>query len=346
MKTIQVHASKHYPVHIGSGLFGHIGSYIKGQKVCIISDSNVWPIYGSRLQSCLEKDGFPVVSFVIRAGENSKNSVFFLEILNLLAENRFQRSDTVLALGGGVVGDLAGFCAACYLRGIPYIQVPTSLLAMVDSSVGGKTAIDLPAGKNLAGAFYQPEAVLCDTDCLGTLPDQIFRQGCSEVIKYGILYEECLFAQLEAQGLQFDREAVITRCIARKAQVVEADELDTGERRKLNLGHTLGHALEKESDYSLSHGEAVAIGIAIVTRAAANLGYCNADSCARIVKVLEQFGLPTHTTLAAEALLHHTLGDKKAAGKSVHMIVPEAIGKCQIHPMDENQLLYFIKAGL
>lgn len=172
----------------------------------------------------------------------------------------------VVALGGGVVGDLAGFAAASYLRGIRFIQVPTTLLAAVDSSVGGKTAIDLPAGKNLAGAFCQPSLVLCDTDTLNSLPLDIFRDGCAEVIKYGVLYDPKLFAHLEEKGLSFDREAVITRCVELKRDVVMEDEFDTGARMKLNLGHTVGHGVEAKSHFAISHGKAVAIGMAIVSR--------------------------------------------------------------------------------
>ena len=261
-------------------------------------------------------------------------------MLNFLAENQITRSDCIIALGGGVVGDLTGFAAATYLRGIQYVQVPTSLLAMVDSSVGGKTAIDLGAGKNLAGAFHQPSLVLCDTDTLNTLPEEIFIDGCAEVIKYGILYDVDLFSHLEEKGLGFDRESVIRRCVELKRNVVMEDEFDTGARMKLNLGHTIGHGVEAVSNYAISHGKAVAIGMAIISRAVR----C-ADS-GRIEAILKQFRLPTTTEYCAADLFSHALSDKKRTGGTVNLIVPRAIGDCAIVPTPVDNLKSLIEAGL
>ena len=237
MNTVTVRASRQYDILIGQGLLPTLGAEAKklgkAQKVCVISETTVYPLYGAVAEESLKSAGFSVVSYVFPAGEESKNGLIFLDLLNFLAENQLTRSDLIVALGGGVVGDLAGFAAASYLRGIRFIQVPTTLLAAVDSSVGGKTAIDLPAGKNLAGAFCQPSLVLCDTDTLNSLPLDIFRDGCAEVIKYGVLYDPKLFAHLEEKGLSFDREAVITRCVELKRDVVMEDEFDTGARMKL-----------------------------------------------------------------------------------------------------------------
>jgi 3-dehydroquinate synthase len=244
------------------------------------------------------------------------------------------------------VGDLAGFVAATYLRGIPFIQVPTTLLAAVDSSVGGKTAIDLPCGKNLVGAFYQPNLVLCDTACLNTLPDDVFRDGCAEVIKYGILFDPELFRHLEQHGLDFDRQAVITRCIELKRDVVAEDEFDTGLRMKLNLGHTIGHGVEACSNFGISHGKAVAIGTAIVTRSSHSESICGDDTAKRIIQIFEQFWLPTHTDFNSQELFEHALSDKKRSGGTVNLILPEAIGCCRIHPMQVEKLKSFIQAGL
>ncbi len=346
MKTIHVQASRAYPVHIGSGILAFLPQAVQGRRVCIISDETVWSLYGETLGIQLDANGIHWVHFLLFPGESSKSFENFQRILNFLADNHFQRSDCLLALGGGVTGDLAGFCAACYLRGIDYIQIPTTVLAAVDSSVGGKTAIDLAAGKNLAGAFWQPAMVLCDTDTLSSLPRTIFRQGCSEIIKYGILYDEPLFSQLESQGLDFDREAVIARCVELKALVVQADELDLGTRRMLNLGHTLGHAIERESGYRLSHGESVSIGMAMATRAATRLGYCESHTCRRILNLLLQFELPVSTGFSPESLHRHALGDKKAIGSTVSVIVPQVIGHCEMIPMSNAELLDFIKAGL
>ena len=224
MNIINVTASASYDVIIGKGIMHEIGKYCKEigspNKVVIISDTNVWGLYGATTVKNLETAGLSVYNFVFEAGEESKNANTYLSILNYLAQKQITRSDMLIALGGGVVGDITGFAAATYLRGIAYIQVPTTLLAMVDSSVGGKTAIDLPAGKNLVGAFYQPRLVLCDTEALNTLPDNIFRDGCAEVIKYGVLYDEKLFSHLSAQGICFDRESVISRCVELKRNVV------------------------------------------------------------------------------------------------------------------------------
>ena len=350
MNTVHVNTAKEYDILIGSGVLSQIGTLAakvcKGGAACIVSDTNVWPLYGSLIQQRLREAGFTVCDFVFSAGEASKNGQTLLSLLNYLAEAHITRSDIIIALGGGVVGDLAGFAAAVYLRGIPFIQVPTTLLAAVDSSIGGKTAIDLPAGKNLAGAFYQPSLVLCDTDCLATLPTETFRDGCAEVIKYGILYDPELFSYLAQAGLGFDREKVITRCVELKRDVVTEDEFDTGARMKLNLGHTIGHGVEKESDFTLSHGKAVAIGIAIISRATAALGICSEGTRDSILAILNTFDLPCSCSYSADALCNAALSDKKRNGGTINLIVPHKIGDCIIRPTPVDALLPFIKAGL
>ena len=344
MNTVTVRASKQYDILIGPGLLPTLGAEAKklgkAKTVCIVSETTVWPLYGKTAADSLANAGFQVVSYVFPAGEESKNGITFLELLNFLAENKLTRSDLIVALGGGVVGDLAGFAAASYLRGIRFIQVPTTLLAAVDSSVGGKTAIDLPAGKNLAGAFCQPSLVLCDTDTLNSLPEDIFRDGCAEVIKYGILYDPVLFAHLEETGLDFDREAVITRCVELKRDVVMEDEFDTGARMKLNLGHTIGHGVEARSEFTLSHGKSVAIGMAIVSRAS----HC--PDTLRILSILETFGLPTGTDFPVDDIYTYTLSDKKRSGGTVSLIIPKTIGHCEIVPTPVEKLKSFIEAGL
>ena len=279
-------------------------------------------------------------------GEASKNAATYLELLNFLAETQLSRTDLIVALGGGVVGDLAGFAAATYLRGIRFVQIPTTLLSAVDSSVGGKTAIDLPAGKNLVGAFCQPSLVLCDIDTLNTLPEEIFRDGCAEVIKYAILYDPQLFATLQQDGLSFDRESVIARCVELKRDVVHEDEFDTGARQMLNLGHTIGHGVEAMSEFTLSHGTSVAIGTAIVTRASAASGICSRETETRILNLLSQFKLPISTTYTAAQLKQRALSDKKRSGSTVNLILPEEIGRCSIRPTPISQLEFFIQAGL
>ena len=350
MNTVSVTASKSYNVLIGRGLLNDIGKHIcsvhKACKVAIISDSNVWPIYGQSVQIHLEESGFDVVHYVFEAGEASKNGNTYLDILNFLATEQLTRSDLLIALGGGVTGDMTGFVAATYLRGISFIQIPTTLLAMVDSSVGGKTAIDLPAGKNLAGAFYQPDLVLCDIDTLKTLPDQIFRDGCAEVIKYGILYDPELFDHLQRNGLSFEQEHVVSRCVALKRDVVAEDEYDRGSRQKLNLGHTIGHGIEACSNYCISHGEAVAAGIGIISKAAVSQNMLNKEVYDQIIFVLDLFGLPKSTSYHADQLYSLALSDKKRAGNTVNLIVPTRIGSCQILPVPTDDLKAFIKKGL
>ena len=344
MKTVTVNASKQYDIRIGSGLLATLGEAAKqlgkAEKVCIVSDSTVWNLYGETAQKNLEASDFQVSNYVFPAGEAQKNGATLFKLLSCLASHQLTRSDLIVALGGGVVGDLAGFAAATYLRGIRFIQVPTTLLAAVDSSVGGKTAIDLPEGKNLVGAFWQPSLVICDTDTLNTLPEDIFRDGCAEVIKYGILYDPDLFAELEHSGMRFDRESIIARCVELKRNVVMEDEFDTGARMKLNLGHTIGHGVEAKSQFTISHGKAVAIGIAIVTRAA----LC--QDCQRILSLLQQFSLPIHTDYTAEDLYIHALSDKKRSGSTVNLIIPHGIGDCAITPMNVDQIKSFIEAGL
>lgn len=342
MNTVRVCASRTYDVKIGRGLLKTIGQEVRAittGSVFVVTDDTVAPLYLAEVYQSLRSAGLNVSTASIPAGERSKNLEHYTNLLNILAAKGLTRSDAVVALGGGVVGDLAGFTAATYLRGIALIQVPTTLLAMVDSSVGGKTAVDLPAGKNLVGAFHQPSLVLCDPDALNTLPDQIFRDGCAEVIKTAILFDPKLFAHLRDHTTAFDREYVITRCVECKRDVVCADEFDTGERQKLNLGHTIGHAIEKCSNFSVSHGQAVAIGTAMMARAFY-------ENPAEIEAVLRAFGLPTTTDFSAESLADAALSDKKRKGETVTLVVPRAIGACTLEKRPVAELRSVIEAGL
>ena len=349
MNTVIIDSSKKYNIHIGSGLMNKTGEYcldlLKGKNILILSDDNVWPIFGKAVQSSLENVGYSVCSYIIPAGETSKSGDTFLSILNFLAAHQLTRADCIIALGGGVVGDLAGFVAATYLRGIDYIQIPTSLLAMVDSSVGGKTAIDLPAGKNLVGAFYQPNLVLCDLDALNTLPKDVFLDGCAEIIKYGILFDENLFTHLKEMGPAFNRKYVVTRCVELKRDIVHRDEREHGERQLLNLGHTIGHSIEAISNYRISHGKAVAIGTNLITACAAAAGLSIAETFTRVNDILQKFGLPTKTGYNAAQLSEIALKDKKRANEIISLILPRKIGQCEIYPYPIEKLQTFIKAG-
>ncbi|MBQ7895617.1 MAG: 3-dehydroquinate synthase, partial [Oscillospiraceae bacterium] len=340
---------KEYEVIIGKGILDTAGERIKAlcpkaEKAAIISDDNVAPLYLERLEKSLEEQGLELCSFVFPHGEASKNGATYMEILSFMAQNHISRSDIAIALGGGVVGDITGFAAATYLRGISYVQIPTSLLAMVDSSVGGKTAIDLPEGKNLAGAFYQPELVLCDLDSLNTLSGEFFTDGCAEVLKYGVLADKELFSHLTEKGQDFDREYVVSRCVELKRDFVCEDEFDRGLRQKLNLGHTIGHAIENCSGYKIPHGSAVAMGMAIIAKISAGHGLCSKGCSDEICSALKALKLPVETEFSMDTLMQPMLSDKKRSGSKVSFIVPREIGDCSIYPVAVDKLEEFIKA--
>ena len=349
MNTIHIAASREYDVLIGHGLLDELGTLAAGvvdaKTAAIVSDDSVFALYGGRVAAALERAGLRVVSFVFPHGESSKNLTVYGQVLNFLCENRVSRTDVVVALGGGVVGDLAGFAAATYLRGIRFIQVPTTLLAMVDSSVGGKTAVDLDGGKNQAGAFWQPSLVVCDCDVLDTLPEREYRCGCAEVIKYGLLNNAPFFNDLMETPAKEQYEHVISTCVEMKKQVVLSDEFDRGARQKLNLGHTIGHAVEQCSGFTLLHGECVAIGMAVITRAAVKKGFCAKETLDTVEKILKLYGLPDKTDYSADKLLDVALSDKKVANGNISLIVPEAVGKCSIQPVPAEALREWMQAG-
>lgn len=350
MTTVTVQASHTYDVKIARGLLASVGQEaaraFRGRTAAVVSDTNVAPLYLQAVTDSLNQAGFRVCPFVFPAGEEHKNGGTYLDLLEFLAREHLTRADGLIALGGGVVGDLTGFAAATFLRGVPFLQLPTTLLAAVDSSVGGKTAVDLTAGKNLAGAFCQPAAVICDTDCLKTLPPDVFADGAAEAVKTGVLSDEALFALFEDGTLTADPGEVIARCVAYKAGVVERDEKEQGERKLLNLGHTVGHAIEKCSGYVIPHGHAVAAGLAVIARAAEALGWTEESLAARITACLSKNGLPTGTDYSAEALAEAALSDKKRAGGDITLVVPRKIGHCELRKVPVADLLPIIRAGL
>ena len=350
MRTIQVNASRSYEIHIGAGLLPEAGEKIRpfcpGGLCAVVTDDIVDGLYADRLEQSLASADLRVVKFVFSHGEQGKNAENYLSLLNFLAENGLTRADCVVALGGGVPGDLAGFAAATYLRGVGFVQIPTTLLAAVDSSVGGKTAIDLPAGKNLAGAFYQPDLVLCDTDTLATLPDKQFRAGCAEVIKYAMLFDAEMFSDLMVSGPAFRPESVIARCVEFKREIVTADEFDRGCRQLLNLGHTVGHAVEKLSGFTVLHGQAVAIGMSVIARACAENDLCSPDCSRALDDILIRFGLPVVCPYGADALAAAMTADKKRHGDAITLVVPRDVGECVLYELAADELGDFIKAGL
>jgi len=349
MRTINVKTSRKYNVMIGAGLFDRAGAHIKnaagGSIAAVVTDDNVAGLYLDPLVKSLRRVDYKTAVFTIRHGESSKNPHNYIRLLEFLAENGMTRTDVVIALGGGVVGDLAGFAASSYMRGIPYIQVPTTLLAAIDSSVGGKTAIDLEAGKNLAGAFYQPSLVLCDYTLIEALPPKIFTDGCAEVIKYGMIADRELFDMMGSES-RSDLEEIIAKCVEIKSDIVREDEYEKGTRKMLNFGHTVGHAIEKLSSYNVSHGKAVAIGMAVETMAAVKTGKCGIDCYNELVDLLHKYGLPYTTRYGADELCKAALSDKKRGSGKITLIFPEEIGICNLHETDISELRQIIALGV
>lgn len=333
-------AKNSYPIYIENHILTDARDYISeifsGKKVMIVSDDNVYPLYGENLKGTLS-ERFECYSLVLPHGEATKNFQSLPLIYNALLEARMSRSDLVIALGGGVIGDLAGFAAASYLRGVKFVQIPTSLLAQVDSSVGGKTAVDLPQGKNLVGAFYQPSLVLIDPLVLDTLPKRFINDGMGEVIKYGCIKDKDLFADLEAHSsfddLKKDLTRIIYRCVDIKRIVVEKDQFDTGERMLLNFGHTLAHTIEQYYHYEReSHGEAVAIGMYQITKLAEEKGLTPPGEAERIQNVLKTYGLPYKCGLPLKGLMGAVTLDKKNLRGNLNVILLHQIGDSFVYP--------------
>ena len=349
MKTIRIDASRSYDVVISSGLLAEAGRRIAALTgkvhAMVVSDDRVFSLYGETLTESLRDAGLEPAQFVFPQGESEKNLATYGLLLEELCRLRFTRSDLIVALGGGVVGDLAGFAAATYQRGIPFVQLPTTLLAAVDASVGGKTAVDLAGGKNQAGAFYQPALVLCDTDCLHTLTEEEYHCGCAEIIKYAMIGSPELFEELAQTPVRDRYEDVIAACVAMKRDFVQADEYDTGARMLLNFGHSLGHAAEKCSGYTLPHGLAVAMGMAAMTRSAANAGLCSPETAEALEGLLRAYRLPTALPYSAEALAEAARADKKAAGDRLRIVVPEAVGRCRIQSIPAEDIFLWLKRG-
>jgi len=339
-----------YTVSIGSGLLERLGEQlllhsINPCRAVIITDSNTGPLYAATVQKSLAEAGFEPSLFTFAAGERSKSMQMLSDALEFMAAKQLTRSDCVFALGGGVVGDVAGFAAGCYLRGIRYVQLPTTLLAAVDSSIGGKTGVDLTQGKNLAGLFWQPSAVICDTDCLATLPRETLLDGVVEAIKTGVLGDEALFSLIEQEPVENNLEAIIASCVTFKARVVEADERESEIRKILNLGHTIGHAIEACSNYAVSHGQAVSAGLAIITRAAMAMGYCDELAAYRITVLLTNLGLPTETEFSTAELAQAALHDKKRSGNRITLVLPASIGSYLLHDINIEDLNSVINLG-
>ena len=343
MERVRIEASGSYDVLIGPGLLARAGEEIaKAVKPCraaVITDDTVRILYGNEVQKSLEAAGFETEIWAFPHGEQHKNMTTLSQALEWLGSREISRSDVVVALGGGVPGDLAGFAAAVYSRGMRFVQLPTTLLAAVDSSVGGKTAVDLAAGKNMAGAFHQPEIVLCDTEIIRDLPADLKRDGLAEMLKYGLLTDPALFASLRTSAWEKEMEKAIARCVSIKRDYVQGDEQDHGKRQFLNLGHTFGHAVEKCSGFTYTHGQGVAIGMVMAARAAGMDPTEIENACIAC-------GLPISAPYSAEALAKAALHDKKRRGGKITLVLPEKIGKCFLKTIDVAELpAYFAKAA-
>lgn len=344
-----------YQIHIENGCLDHAGQLIrkvvKTGKCALITDSNVDGLYCERVVRSLREQGIEAVRLAFPAGEASKNLQTLSDIYAFLVAQHINRGDFILALGGGVTGDTAGFAAATYMRGIPYVQIPTTLLAQVDSSVGGKVAVDLPEGKNMVGNFHHPKLVLIDPLVLDTLPPEFFTDGMAEVIKYGCIRDEGLFALLEGlepDGLREKLPEIIYRCVDIKRQMVERDERDTGERMLLNFGHTVGHAVEKYYHYEgITHGMAVAIGMYQMTCAGERAGLTESETAVRLLRCLEKYRLPHEAEEACMKMVpKYAAGDKKNFGSQLSIVALRRMGEAFVHPMPLGAFSRFLTGAI
>ena len=347
MKTLRVNLGENsYDILIGTNTLSQIGKYVesKGGKVFILSDTNVAPIFANTVIDSLLERGYEYKLMVLPAGEPTKSIKSITPIYSSMLEFNLTRKDLVITLGGGVIGDLGGFVASTYLRGVDFVQVPTSLLAQVDSSVGGKVAVDLPEGKNLVGSFYQPKLVYIDTAALDDLPEAYYIDGMAEIIKYGCIKDEKLFTLLESiksrKEFMQRAEEIIYTCCDIKRKVVEVDEKDNGERMLLNFGHTYGHAIEKYYDFTgYSHGQAVAIGMAFISAISEKLGQSEVGTTKRIIDILKQYGLPTEDKVQPKDVISAILNDKKNFGKKLHVVLLKKIGESFTYPTNAEYFL-------
>ena len=345
---------------IGSRALTQVGSLIEKtapdvQKVLIVSDTNVAPLYLETVKKSITIKKMEVCEYIIEAGERSKNIDSIAGMWGVMAENKFTRTDAVVALGGGVVTDMGGFAAATFLRGIKVFQVPTSLLAMVDASIGGKTGIDLKEGKNLAGAFWQPSMVIEDTDCLKTLPDDLFTEGMGEVLKHAFIMDRELFdllSQIAEEGragkIREDdelMEKIVSMNVRDKVSVITEDTLDNGLRQTLNFGHTVGHVIERNSDFTLAHGVCVAKGMGIIIDACEAEGTLPSEEAKRMRDLIKAYGLPVTDDITPEEALDGALNDKKKRGDTISVILVNKIGTSEIKKMSEEEFLDFLKKG-
>lgn len=350
MNTKKLNVLNKYDIIFERGCLGHCGDMVRtavgetARKAAVVTDDNVAPLYLDTVTRSLESANFEVCTFVFNHGEQNKNIATVMKMVKFFAENGLTRTDIAVALGGGVCGDMCGFAAAIYLRGIRFVQMPTSLLAQVDSSVGGKTGCDLDCGKNLVGAFHHPSLVLIDADALSTLPPSYLADGMGEVIKTACIRSASLAEQLEKSGKYEEIDNIIYQCVQIKAQVVENDFTEKGERMLLNFGHTIGHAIEKLENFSgISHGMAVGVGMVAVCRAAERSGLTKTDCADRICALLNKYDMPTSTDHDSDAIAEAAMKDKKKLGGRLNLVLLHNIGDAYIYGMDSNRFADFLR---
>ncbi|MDK2918897.1 MAG: 3-dehydroquinate synthase [Candidatus Petromonas sp.] len=349
--TVELQQKK-YPIFIQRGLIKNIGQKLKNiyknKKIAIITDTNVENLYGEKLRDSLQKEDYLIKTIIVEPGEKSKSFEALQKIYDELLDSEMTRGDLLITFGGGVVGDLGGFAASTFLRGIPFVQIPTSLLAQIDSSVGGKVAVNLPRGKNLVGSFYHPEAVFIDPDLLKTLDRRFLHDGMAEAIKYGLIKDKQLFQKLfnyETKEELFENmEQIIYRCCSIKKMIVEKDEKDTGERMLLNFGHTIGHAIEKYFKYEkYTHGEAVAIGMLAITKKSEEIGITEKGTADLIKEILIKYELPYEMPEMDMEKLMKTIGvDKKNKGQIISIVLLKGIGDSFIKKIDRDGIVKYI----
>lgn len=354
MKTLQVNSlQRSYPIHVGAGLIDRAGEFLRRMgsvgQVAVISDETVAALYGAALDESLQQEGFSPTWLTIAPGEESKTVATFERLCEALASSGMRRDGLLIALGGGVVGDLAGFVAASYMRGIDIVQIPTTLLAQVDSSVGGKTGLNLPQGKNLIGAFWQPQMVIADTNLLTTLDDRQFACGMAEVVKYGAIASASLFQRLggmDREAAQKDMDDIVFRCCGIKKGIVEEDERDTGRRMILNFGHTFGHAIEQAGAYRThTHGEAVAIGMVMAATLGESIGITLPGTAKQISEILQSFQLPVECPYRYEELEPLLLIDKKAGMDGIRVVLLDEIGKSMLYTTEATEIKKLLVNG-
>ena len=347
VKDLLINASAPYHAYVGSGLLRTVGARLQSlspfpASVMVVTDTHVAPLYLEAVKASIR--GCAVHTHIFPAGEEHKTPETVFGMVRAMAQAELTRSDLVLALGGGVAGDMAGFDAAVYLRGIRFVQLPTTLLCAVDASVGGKTAVDLPEGKNLMGAFHQPSMVICDPDTFATLPEARIADGAAEMVKHGVIADAGLFGLMAGGEWRKDMADAVARNMEIKRRFVTEDEHDSGQRQLLNFGHTIGHALEARSGFTLSHGQAVAIGMVMETRAARRMGLTGLDE-AVLMRALEANGLPVSAQTTADSLLAYTLRDKKRSSAGITVAVPEAIGKAHLRTLTLDDFRQYLNAA-